>query len=470
MSNVIQFKRGAVASIPNGVAGEPLFATDTKKLYISDGSNPLGVIMDSLLGAHSIIAAVSDDTPAKVDVAEQRILGRKTGGNIAALTAAEILTIISVESGADVTDWTNVAAALAAATGDVAINSQKITGMADPAAAQDGATKAYVDSVAQGLNVHTACVIATTEDITLEDEQTIDGVLSSADRILVKDQTDPKENGIYVSQVGAWSRAEDMDAAAEVAGSFVFVTSGTVNSNIGWVCTNEPESVVVDTDNITFSQFSDAGYIDAGTGLTKTGNVLSVVTVLEDLITLGAAESDGQFIVATGAGAFAYESGATVLASLGLDNIVNTKNKLDATVAPVGTNDTTEGYSVNSHWIDVTADKAYICLDDTEDNAVWTEVTQAGSVIDTLLELTDFPANYTDDGGKILRVNVGEDAVEFVEFAATYLEGAPTQDLATKAPTSEWAYDHDVATTGVHGAGANTLLHSASTIDGGAFA
>jgi len=469
MSNVIQFKRGLVASIPNGVAGEPLFSTDTKKLFVSDGSNPLGVIMDSLLGAHSIIAAVSDDTPVKVDVAEQRILGRKTGGNIAALTAAEILAIISVESGADVTDWTNVAAALAAATGEVAVNSQKITGLADPAAAQDAATKAYVDSVAQGLNVHTACDVATTENITLENEQTIDGILTSSSRVLVKNQTDPTENGIYVSQVGAWARAADMDGADEVAGSFVFVTGGTVNSNTGWVCTNEPESVTIDTDNITFSQFSDAGYIDAGTGLTKTGNVLAVDGLLEDLDTLGASESDGQFIVATGAGALAWESGATVLASLGLDNIVNTKNKLDATDAPAVTNDTTEGYSVGSVWVDVTHDTAYICLDATEDNAVWTEITQVSGG-STFVSLSDTPANFTDAGLKIVRVNTGADALEFVEFAATYLEGAPTEDLATKAPTSEWAFDHAAATTGVHGAAANTLLHSGSTIDGGAFA
>ena len=469
MSNVIQFKRGAAASLPNGSAGEPLFTTDTKKLYVSDGSNPLGVVMDALFGAQSIIAAVSDDTPVKVDVAEQTLLGRKTSGNVAALAKADVLGIINVEDGADVTDITNVLAALAAASGDIAVNSQQITGLADPVDAQDAATKAYVDSVAQGLNVHTACAIATTENITLSAEQTIDGILTSGSRVLVKDQTDPTENGIYVSAAGAWSRAADFDGAAEVAGSFVFVTSGTTNSNTGWVCTNEPESVVIDTDNITFSQFSDAGYIDAGTGLAKTGNVLSVVTVLEDLVTLGAPASDGQFIVATGAGAFAYESGADARASLGLDNIVNTKNKIDATVAPADSNDTTEGYSVGSYWVDVTHDTAYICLDATEDNAVWTEITQVSGG-STFVSLSDTTANFTDAGLKIVRVNTGADALEFVEFAATYLEGSPTEDLATKAPTSEWAFDHAAATTGVHGAGANTLLHSSSTIDGGAFA
>jgi len=468
MSNIIQFKRGAAASLPQGAAGEPLW-TNEGKLYVGNGAVPaLGVMMDALIGEQAIIAAVTEATPVSVAIAEQRIVGRKTSGNIAALTAAEVLAIIGVESGADATDATNVLAALAAAGGDIAVNSQQITGLADPVDAQDAATKAYVDSVAQGLNVHTACDIATTENITLADEQTIDGILSSANRILVKNQTDPTENGIYVSQVGAWSRAADMDGADEVAGSFVFVTGGTVNSNTGWVCTNEPESVIIDTDNITFSQFSDAGYIDAGTGLTKTGNVLAVDGLLEDLDSLGASESDGQFIVATGAGALAWESGATVLASLGLGNITNIKNKLDATDAPGVDNDVDEGYTVGSLWMDVTHDTAYICLDNTDGAAVWTEITQVSGG-STFVSLSDTPANFTDAGLKIVRVNTGADALEFVEFAATYLEGSPTEDLASKAPTSEWAFDHAAATTGVHGAGGNTLLHSGSTIDGGAF-
>jgi hypothetical protein len=47
----------------------------------------------STFDAQSVLAAVSDNTPVAVTVAEQRILGRKTGGNIAALTGAEVLTL-----------------------------------------------------------------------------------------------------------------------------------------------------------------------------------------------------------------------------------------------------------------------------------------------------------------------------------------------------------------------------------------
>lgn len=188
----------------------------------------------------------------------------------------------------------------------------------DGSANNELALKTYVDSVAQGLSVLTDVGNATTANVALTGEQTIDGVLTSTSRILVKNQTAPTENGVYVTAVGAWARAADMDAAAEVSHTFVFVTAGTVNADTGWVCTNEPGSVSIGVDNITFAQFSAAGQITAGTGLAKTGNTLAVVTVLEDLITLGANAADSEFLVGTAAGALAWESGATVRTSLGL--------------------------------------------------------------------------------------------------------------------------------------------------------
>ena len=147
--------------------------------------------------------------------------------------------------------------------------------------------KAYVDSVAQGLNVKTSCAVATTANVTLSGEQSIDGVTTSASRILVKDQSTASQNGIYVTDAGAWSRATDFDAPAEVASSFVFISGGTAGADTGWVCTNEPESVAVGTDGITFSQFSDAGHITAGTGLTKSGNEISINASQSTITSIG---------------------------------------------------------------------------------------------------------------------------------------------------------------------------------------
>lgn len=88
---------------------------------------------------------------------------------------------------------------------------------------------------------------------------------------------------------------------------------------------------------------------------------------------------------------------------------------------------------------------------------------------DDFTDLGDTPGNYTSAAGKIVRVNSTPDGLEFVTFATEYLDDTPSNSDTTHAPTANWAYDHDIATTGVHGAGGNTLLHSGSTIDGGAF-
>lgn len=167
---------------------------------------------------------------------------------------------------------------MAAPTASVSLNTQKITGLADPTEAQDAATKAYVDAARSGLDVKASCRVATTANITLSGTQTIDGVSAIADdRVLVKDQTDESENGIWVVAASAWSRSTDADTDAEVtAGLFTFVEEGTVNGNSGFVLTtNNP--IVVGTTDLVFAQFSGAGQIEAGDGLTKTGNTINAV-------------------------------------------------------------------------------------------------------------------------------------------------------------------------------------------------
>lgn len=102
----------------------------------------------------------------------------------------------------------------------------------------------------------------------------------------------------------------------------------------------------------------------------------------------------------------------------------------------------------------------------------FTQFSSAGSPVSEFTGLSDTPANYTSSDLKICRVNTGATAIEFVAFADTYLDDTEhgTDSEVAKAITSNVLYAHDHATTGVHGAAANTLLHSGSTIDGGAFA
>ena len=180
-------------------------------------------------------------------------------------------------------------------TGTVDVSDARITSVADPSGAQDAATKAYVDSVANGLDVKASMRVATTGNLSVSATATIleatangaisiDGVsLSLNDRVLVKDQTATAQNGFYkVTTVGSGSakfvltRTPDADAASELtAGAFVFVEEGTANADNGYVLTTNG-AITVGTTGITFEQFSGAGQISAGNALTKNGNTLDV--------------------------------------------------------------------------------------------------------------------------------------------------------------------------------------------------
>ena len=158
--------------------------------------------------------------------------------------------------------------------------------------------KSYVDSVANGLDVKASVRVATTGNLSATYNNgngtltassngaiSIDGVsLSADDRVLVKDQSTGAQNGFYkVTTVGSGSaafvltRTPDADAASELtAGAFTFVEEGTANADNGYVLSTDG-AITLGTTAITFEQFSGAGQIAAGNGLTKTGNTIDAV-------------------------------------------------------------------------------------------------------------------------------------------------------------------------------------------------
>lgn len=216
-------------------------------------------------------------------------------------------------------------------TAAVSLNSQRITNLAEPTNAQDAATKNYVDSVAQGLDVKASVVVATTANITLSALQTIDGISVVAnDRVLVKNQTAPAENGVYLAQSGAWTRATDMDAWTEFVSAFFFVERGTTQADSGWVCTVDPGGTL-GTTAVAFAQFSGSGSYQGGAGLTLTGNIFAVgagtgITVNADDVALTGQAlalhslATSGLITRTGAGTVAGRSIATSGTGISVSN------------------------------------------------------------------------------------------------------------------------------------------------------
>ena len=167
-------------------------------------------------------------------------------------------------------------------SGTIDVSSARITSLATPTGSTDAATKAYVDAQLQGLDVKTSVRVATTANGTLSsafaNNSTVDGItLATNDRILLKNQSTGSEKGIYtVNASGAPTRATDFDADSEVTGgAFFFAEEGSVNADNGFVLTNDG-AITVGTTALTFTQFSGAGQVIAGSALTKSGNTLNV--------------------------------------------------------------------------------------------------------------------------------------------------------------------------------------------------
>jgi hypothetical protein len=131
-----------------------------------------------------------------------------------------------------------------------------------------------VDSVAAGLDVKPSVAAASTANLTLSGEQTIDGVsVVAGNRVLVKDQSTASQNGIYVAAAGSWARAADMAAASNAAGGFTFVEAGTVAAGRGYVVSS---GAVVGTDALVWTQFSGGASYTAGDGIAISGGSIAV--------------------------------------------------------------------------------------------------------------------------------------------------------------------------------------------------
>jgi hypothetical protein len=286
-SNTLTFTGTDTSSIAFGAGGTVAYVANKLSVFAATTSSELAGVISDETGTGALVFA---NTPTLVTP----VLGAATATSITATSGNMTVNAASGDNSVNL---------VPTGTGSVDVANKRITSVAEPTQSSDAATKNYVDAVKTGLDVKDSVIVTTTGNLTgtysngtsgvgatltnsgTQAALTIDSrVLTVGDRVLVKDQTTGLQNGFYkVTTVGSVSsnwvltRTVDADEASEITpGAFTFVEEGTVGGNNGYVCTNVG-AITVGTTAITFVQFSGAGSVIAGDGLTKTGNTLNAV-------------------------------------------------------------------------------------------------------------------------------------------------------------------------------------------------
>lgn len=178
------------------------------------------------------------------------------------------------------------------AANSVAISGGTITGLGSPSASSDAATKNYVDNLVAGLKTRIITRVATTANINLsnalENGDTLDGItLATGNKVLVKDQTDATENGIYnVVASGAATRDTDYDTVAELAGQLVIVQEGSTNADKIFLCTTD-NSGSIGSVNIVFTVVTPSNVGDVTlNGVQTLTNKTLTSPVISDIVSV----------------------------------------------------------------------------------------------------------------------------------------------------------------------------------------
>jgi hypothetical protein len=267
---------GAVNSIPyqTGAGTTAFLAQGTGVLTESAGA-PSWSTAPTLTGTNFSAIPNSALTNSSLTLGTTSVALGATTTTLSGLTSVTATTFVGALTGMA---SGNLPLSGGTLTGSVNFGGLTATNLATPVNSTDVANKAYVDAAINGLSWKNEALVATTANISLTGEQTIDGVLTSSSRVLVKNQTTASQNGIYISNASAWTRASDAATTAQLDNATLYVMQGTVNAATGW--TQTVANPVIGTSNITFVQFSGSGSYSAGTGISISSNTISNSGVL----------------------------------------------------------------------------------------------------------------------------------------------------------------------------------------------
>jgi len=281
--NVTATPAGVIKPLPNGVAVKGVAGGTSGQVQWNNAGSIAGFTAtgDVTVVPSTGMTTISNNAVTNAKLAQMpqySLKGNNTGSlaNANDLGAASVKALLAITT-ADVSGLGSIASqnsnSVNISGGTIA--GANVTGLAPPSLGTDAVNLNFVNSISAGITPRTGVAVASTANLTLSGEQTIDGVVTSASRVLVKNQTSTLENGIYVTAAGAWSRASDSNTAAQLKfGYYYFVSAGTTQAATSWFIATAP--TVLNTDPVLFSQFSASQSYLSGTGLLLTGNTFSL--------------------------------------------------------------------------------------------------------------------------------------------------------------------------------------------------
>lgn len=343
-SNTLTFTGTDTSSVAFGTGGTVAYVANKLSVFAATTSAELAGVISDETGTGALVFASSPTLITPTLGAALATSITATSGNLALNAAAGNNSVSLTPTG----------------SGTVDVANKRITSVAEPTQSSDAATKNYVDAVKTGLDVKDSVRTTTTANLTAvysngssgvgatltnsgtQAALTIDSiVLLVGERVLVKDQTAGLQNGFYVvTNAGSAStnwiltRSLDADQNTEITpGAFTFVEEGTVGANNGYVCTNTG-SITIGTSPISFVQFSGAGSVIAGDGLTKSGNTLNVggtagrITISADAVDIASTYVGQATITTLGTIATGVWNGSVIGATYGGTGVNNGANTL----------------------------------------------------------------------------------------------------------------------------------------------
>ena len=248
-----------------GLSNKIYCTRDDNKLYRWNGTIYVEVSFQDLSGKVNGNASITASTKAKITYDTK---GLVTAGSD--LIASDIPNIAQSQVTSLVTDLAGKANLNGSASEDFQVPTI-------PATANSATSKNYIDNALTGITWKNAVKVASTGNLSLSGTSNVDGTtIPTGTRILVKNQTDTTQNGIYISASGSWTRAADADSNEEIETSTVAVLNGAVNKNTQWTCTSTGISLGITA--INYGQISGAGTYTSTYPIELTANAFSLNT------------------------------------------------------------------------------------------------------------------------------------------------------------------------------------------------